>query len=281
MSRPMEHATRPAAPGLSDLVAGLIGYAYAGEPPELHRGLPSQHLTLVICLDEPLGVAFPGRPVDKFHALAGGLHDTAVAIGQSGNRSGIQLALTPEGSRVLLGVPPAELSRIVVDLGDVLGPDARRLPDRLASLPTWAGRFDLLESFLARAVRTRATEPRPEVGWAWRRLCETAGGVGVQELAAEVGWSRRHLTDRFQREYGLAPKVAARVLRFERAVAQVRSPARPRLADVAARCGYADQAHLTREWQAIAGCTPGRWIAEELPYVQDLGAPDRHSDGYE
>src|SRR4030095_15087725 len=70
-------------------------------------------------------------PVDKFHALAGGLHDTAVAIGQSGNRSGIQLALTPEGSRVLLGVPPAELSRIVVDLGDVLGPDARPLPARL------------------------------------------------------------------------------------------------------------------------------------------------------
>jgi AraC-like DNA-binding protein len=277
----MEHATRAVAPGLDSYVAWLSGYAYSGDPPELHRGLPSQHLTVVICLDEPLGIAFPGEPVDKFHALAGGLHDTAVAIGQSGNRSGVQLALTPEGSRVLLGVPPAELSKMVVDLGDVLGPDARRLPDRLASLPTWAERFDVIESFLARAVRTRATEPRPEVGWAWRRLRETAGGVGVQTLAAEVGWSRRHLTDRFRQEYGLPPKVAARVLRFERAVDQMRSPARPRLAEIAARCGYADQAHLTREWQAIAGCTPRRWIAEELPYLQDFDAAHGHSEGYE
>jgi AraC-like DNA-binding protein len=93
--------------------------------------------------------------------------------------------------------------------------------------------------------------------------------VGVQELAAEVGWSRRHLTDRFTTEFGLAPKVAARVLRFERAVQRVRRQPTVRLADLAAELGYADQAHLTREWQAIAGCSPRQWIAEELPNVQD------------
>jgi AraC-like DNA-binding protein len=71
------------------------------------------------------------------------------------------------------------------------------------------------------------------------------------------------------------------VLRFERAVGQMRSSGRPRLAEIAARCGYADQAHLTREWQAIAGCTPRRWIAEELPYVQDFDAARAHSEGYD
>jgi AraC-like DNA-binding protein len=274
MSGLMEHATRPVTAGLRGCVASIMGYAYAGEPPQHHRGLPSQHLTVVVSLDEPLGVAFPDGPVEKFHVLVGGLHDTAVDIGQSANRSGVQLSLTPEGSRVLFGVPPGELSRVTVDLGDLLGAEAHRLPDRMAAAATWSERFDLVEAFLARATRTRARGPRPEVDWAWRRLRDTAGGVGVQDLAAEVGWSRRHLTDRFQREYGLAPKVAARVLRFERAVGQVRSSPRPRLAEVAARCGYADQAHLTREWQSIAGCSPGTWIAEELPYVQDVTALD-------
>src|SRR4029453_4754257 len=105
----MEHDTRAVTPGLDSYVAWLSGYAYNGEPPQLHRGLPSQHLTVVICLEGPLGIAFPGEPVDKFHSLAGGLHDTAVAIGQSGNRSGVQLALTPGGPRWSLGLPPAEL----------------------------------------------------------------------------------------------------------------------------------------------------------------------------
>ena len=69
-------------------VAELIGYAYAGEPPELHRGLPSQHLTLVITLDEPLGIRRPGSPVEKFDSVVGGLHSTAVHIAGSANRSG-------------------------------------------------------------------------------------------------------------------------------------------------------------------------------------------------
>jgi AraC-like DNA-binding protein len=34
--------------------------------------------------------------------------------------------------------------------------------------------------------------------------------------------------------------------------------------------GYADQAHLTREWNSIAGCSPRQWMAEELPFLQDL-----------
>jgi len=273
----LEHHARAPVAALRPYLAELTGYAYAGEPPELHRGLPSQHLTLVICLDEPLGVAWPGGPVEKFHALAGGLHDTAVRIGQSPNRAGLQLALTPAGSRLLLGVPAGELSRLVLDLGDVLGPQARLLPERLAELPDWPQRFDLVERFLTDAVRRRSrrqlTGPQPEVGWAWQRLRDSAGTAGVQEIAAEVGWSRRHLGERFGQEFGLSPKVAARVLRFERAVARLRTSPQLRLADLAAQCGFADQAHLTREWQALAGCTPRQWIAEELPYVQDLESP--------
>ena len=42
------------------------------------------------------------------------------------------------------------------------------------------------------------------------------------------------------------------------------------LSDIAAMCGYADQAHLTREWQAMSGYTPTQWRREEVPFVQDL-----------
>jgi AraC-like DNA-binding protein len=37
-----------------------------------------------------------------------------------------------------------------------------------------------------------------------------------------------------------------------------------RLADLAADCGYFDQAHLAREFRALAGCPPSQWLAEEV-----------------
>lgn len=259
-------------------VGGLSGYAYAGEPMAIHRGLPSQYLTIVISLDEPLGISWPDGPVDKFHSLVGGLHSIAVQVGDSPNNAGIQLALTPAGCRALLGLPPGELASQVILLDDVLGRPARRLTDELRSQPTWDRRFDVVERLLQDAAAARssgiAAEARPELGWAWRRLRETGGAIGVQRLAAEVGWSRRHLTERFHAEYGLPPKVAGRVLRFERVVDQLKRAPWTRLADLAADLGYADQAHLTREWHSIAGCSPRQWMTEELPFVQDP-APDR------
>jgi AraC-like DNA-binding protein len=270
-----EHHERRVHPALRPYLGDLVGYAYLGEPPELHRGLPSQYLTIVITLDEPLGLASGDEPVEKFSSLASGLHSTAVRIGGTPNRTGLQLALTPAGSRALFGLPAGELAATTVNLDDLVGHPATELSDRLRATPSWEERFDILQQLFLAAWRDEpAPQPRAELSWAWRRLRETAGGVGVQELASEVGWSRRHLSERFRSEYGLSPKVAARVLRFERAVAVLKRRPRTRLADLAADLGYADQAHLTREWHALAGCSPRQWMAEELPFVQD---PERAS----
>jgi AraC-like DNA-binding protein len=72
-------------------------------------------------------------------------------------------------------------------------------------------------------------------------------------------------------QVGLAPKPAARVLRFQRAAELLLPPgpdggsrarAARSVADVAATCGYADHAHLVREFRTLAGCTPTEYLAE-------------------
>jgi AraC-like DNA-binding protein len=260
---------------LSPLVAGYTGYRIERARPGVHRGLPSRHLTFIVTLTGTVDLATmpdPAQPPASFTTLVGGLHAAPAQISHDGHQHGIQLNITPLGARVLLGLPAGELANTVVELATLLGPVAGELVERLRAASTWTGRFLDLDAVLSRIARQR-DGPAPELGWAWRRLAASHGRVEVASLASEVGWSRRHLSARFRREFGLTPKVAARVMRFEVAHRLLRAPQRPGLADVAVRAGFYDQAHLYREWRELAGCTPSRWLAEEFPSVHD-SAPE-------
>jgi AraC-like DNA-binding protein len=73
----------------------------------------------------------------------------------------------------------------------------------------------------------------------------------------------RRLQRAFDRSVGLSPKVLGRVLRLRQAVRRLESAGRPlSWAGVAAAAGYADQAHLIREFRALAGVTPAAYVRE-------------------
>lgn len=249
------------------------GYRLRGFPPGVHLGLPSTDLTVVLALDEPVDIvraAAPGQGPGRFTALASGLATVPVAIAHSGYQHGIQLSLTPRGARALLGVPTAAIGAWIVDLADVLGADAHELLDRIAATPSWSGRFAILDRVLLRRLG-RAADRGVEapLARAWCALvADRARPVG--EVADDLGWSRRYLTARFTAEYGVGPKEVARLARFTRSRLLVGAYPARRLADVAARCGYYDQAHLAREWRELAGVPPSRWREREVfPIVQD------------
>lgn len=269
-------STRSAHPGLRGLVADVVDYRIDGAPAGVHIGMPSRSLTLILALDEGLDVSWPAAPgrapigPARYRTLVGGLHVEPAHIHHQGSQRGIQLALTPQGARSLLGLPAAELpARGLVELADLVGRSADLLAERLAGLPDRAARLEVLQSWLVRRLGevSRWHTPAAEVSHAWRELSRSHGQARVRDLAAAVGWSARHLGERFRREYGIPPKVAARLMRFERSHRMMRPGAR--IADIAAACGYADQAHLVREWRAFAGMAPTVWLREdELAFVQ-------------
>jgi AraC-like DNA-binding protein len=268
----MERAEVTPPTRLRPLVARYSGYRYEGLPPGTHHGLPSPYLTVVISLGKPTRTAVrPDRreaPVD-FAALAGGLHTRAALIEHDGDQYGVQLSLTPDGARSLFGMPAGELGGMVVPLDGLLPTPAGELIERLSEAPTWMARFAILDEVLTRHAGRRAGPP-DELRHAWELLTSRDGQVRIDDLAREVGWSRRHLGDRFTAEYGLTPKEAARVMRFEHSTRLLRRTDRPALAEVAARCGFYDQAHLAREWNDFIGCPPSAWLTgDDLPFIQD------------
>ena len=259
------------APALGEYVASLVAYDVDLGGPGVHVGMPATTLTFVLPLDEPLDVGWWGDPTSRGArwSCVSGLHAQPAEIHHQGRQRGIQLALTAAGSRALLGMPAAALAGELVEL-DAVHPALRHLPEQLADSPSWAGRLRAVEdALLAALAATGAPRPRAAVG---RALAALTSGAPVSLVAEEVGCSSRHLSTLVRGECGLSPKEYQLVARFDGARALLVRAARqgrPSLAEVASLAGYADQAHLSREWRRLAGCTPSQWLREEFPFLQD------------
>ena len=260
---------RPGAP-LRDAIAWYSGYRQVDVPPARHRGLPSPFLTFIVTLDDPLVLAGADGTRAGFDVMIAGLHTQAATVVHDGRQSGVQVAVDPLACRSLFGLPAGELAGLDCRAEDVLPTalveqlrtavlDGDAWPERLAGLDTQLHRL---------AGGARRDGVPPEVRHAWRRLLDTGGRMAVEALAGETGWSARHLRTHFRAETGLTPKQAARVVRFDRVRRALARAPHGVLADLAAQYGYADQSHLDREFRALAGCTPTRWLAEEFRNIQ-------------
>ncbi len=258
-------------------IPSMVGYS-APPVPGVHRGLPSPCLTLVFPLSGPLRIDVPGGEgyrSARFTIPVGGLHTRPVLLPQPrpGARDrdvqrGIQLAVHPFAARTLFGRPAAELGGEVVELDDVVG-GADRIGPQLAGCTDGPTAVRMINSWVDRRLLTDPLHRiAPELQWAWELIVGSGGRRRITDVADEVGWSRRHLTLQLRAEIGIGAKDLGRLARFHRARTLLVS-SHPPLVELAATCGYADQPHFTAEWRQFAGCTPGQWIAAELPALAD------------
>lgn len=269
------------APALRPFISYYAGFRVSGVPPGIHLGLPSSNIDLIISLGRSIElIQMPNslQGPSPFAALVSGLRDVPAMVRRSDEAFGLHVFIKPLGLRAILGVGSAEISSSVVHLSDIWGTRTGDLIEMLRAAGTWQQRFAILDQ--AFCSKLNPIKPQSEISWAWKRLIRTHGAVSIRQLADEVGYSRRYFSERFRDAIGVTPKSAARVLRFERACRLIVDK-QLSLAYIATACGYFDQPHLTREWYALAGCSPKAWIRRDLPFLQDyeLGGRDNESDG--
>lgn len=271
-----ELVMRSAAPWLQRHVRGYWGYDHRTAGPARQREPLCTGVVLIFGLGPKLGLVDrldPERPPARFGSFVAGLDDACTVIEHDGELRGVQVDLTPLAARMIFRVPMHSLAREVVALDDLIGQEARRLEESLLGASTWAERFELVEGALA-ARLAAAEPPPPDVDWAWRRLAGARGRLRVADLAGQLGCSRQHLTARFREHVGLPPKLVARMHRFRHVLDRLDVCPETSLGEVAAACGYYDQAHLYRDFNDFAGTTPTSYLADRVPFVQDDCAAD-------
>src|SRR5919198_5291686 len=146
----MELVSGAPHPILRRHVRRYCGYRDRTLQPVRRRELPGADVTLIVSLGpEPRLL----EPYPATHtSFVAGLDDRSAVTEHDGEAAGVEVTLTPLAAHQLFGVPMHTLARRVVELDDVLGPEADRLAERLHDAPTWSKRFQILEDTVQRRI---------------------------------------------------------------------------------------------------------------------------------
>jgi len=206
----------------------------------------------------------------------------------AGRLASLSIVLQPWLLRDLFGLAPASVIDALVDLEGATGAAARLLVAVEAAAADPAQADACWQAFAA------AIPPASHAVPASLAL-QTAIDQGAEAAAKVVDLSPRHYRRRFVDAMGLTPKAWLRTKRFEQTLGQFVETAGEPLAQVAQHRGFADQAHMAREFKLIVQRSPsqvrdglhageaGLWSmqAVRVRFVQDAQEPDAYPAGHD
>lgn len=187
-------------------------------------------------------------------ALIGAQTYRRVDLVMRGNVDAFTIVFQPGGLSAMFSLPAATITNEDFDgeavLGAWLGELARQLGDEIS----FAERVRIADRYLC--ARRPPAELASGISRAAKDLHVSGGCLSVSELAQKAGLGARQFGRRFRDEIGIAPKLYARIVRFETALrCKAAAPAR-RWADIAHSLGYYDQMHMVHDFNRLSSDSP-------------------------
>jgi AraC-like DNA-binding protein len=215
---------------------------------------PDGRSEIVLHLGDPMleqiGAALRSQPR---HLLVGQMTAPATVI-PSGRIAMVGARLAPSALHRLLGIPQHQVAGRVIDLEDVWPAWVPRTADQIAAEVEPAARLAALERALEALIPSEMPDDAfQRLDAAVAQLQASGGQARIDLIARQLGTSRRQFERRFRAHVGLSPRLFGRIIRFQRAFRAIDVESG---AAIAARCGFADQAHLVHEIRRFAGQTP-------------------------
>lgn len=259
----IEHQVRA---HLTPFVRSIVGYAEADHDAMMAHQVPTTVIPLILVTGPGFQRFDPANgSQDLASSFVAGVHQHTVTIASDGGAKCIQVDIYPAAAQRLLAIDMTDASNSIVDLEDIARRRFARLNDKLLRARSWPDRFAIVDRELTLALAGHRDDL---ADWAMQRILVTSGAVRIDELARDAGCTRKHLNNVFRRRVGVSPKSFCRIARFERAH-DLTTSTDTALADIAFETGYADQAHMAREFRDLSGAAPSGW--REVTNLQASG----------
>lgn len=227
----------------------IVRWDLRGQPPYEQSILP--HPNVNLAFEDP-------APAPGTGAVVYGV-DTAIFTRRlTGAGRALGVRFRPGGFRPLSGRPVSELNDRVLPARDFFGQAADRALEAVLAAETDEGMI----AAAAGLLRGAAPPPDPvarEVTRLVDRITRDPSLHRVSQLAQESGMSERRLQRLFGEYVGVSPKWVMRRARLHEAALRADAGKPVNWAELAADLGYADQAHLSRDFTATLGVSPARY----------------------
>ena len=156
-------------------------------------------------------------------------------------------------------MPMHELTDYVVDGELVMSNDILVMREKLLMLPLPIEKFLYVEKFLMKKF-SKKMQVNPFSDFAVKQILETPQNLTIEKIATKTGYSQKHFIKIFKEHVGLTPKAFLKVIRFQKAIAEIEMKKSFRWASVALESGYYDQAHFINDFKLFSGYTPSEYL---------------------
>ena len=252
---------KPGLP-LSQYVELMWWIASDGTGPARQRVYPDGTMALVIHLKKSTVDFFIDAEAYSVRVpTITGPYSRSFHIDGSRPSSMIGILFRPGAARAFFPVAAHELHNIDIALSDLYPDDADRLLNDVCAADDEDARFAVLERYLCRRLR-EAMPIHPAVRYGVGQLMREGGMANVRRIQLETGVSHTRMIQLFREHVGLTPKLFCRVRRFRAVLQGIGKGSPVNWAELAAECGYFDQAHLIRDFRVFAGMTPATYRRE-------------------
>jgi AraC-like DNA-binding protein len=233
--------------------------------------LPDGAIELIIDLDTQPKSIFEDEASAGFRtvkkAWISGERTRYIVIGAETNPSMVGVRFHPGGAYPFFRFPISELSESVTELDLIWGRLVDEIRDELQEIESPDDRLLRLESFLLRQVQ-RSLEPNRLITFAVHQLQHSPQFLAIRDLASTIGITQKHLISQFEKVVGLRPKSFARVCKFQKVVNLIEQQDQIEWSAIAVDCGYYDQAHFIKEFQAFSGLNPSAYVKQRGDYIK-------------
>jgi len=238
---------------------------YAGYTPDhsIERLLPEGVIEIVIDLTDEPKFTYDNttlKPNQTFkRSWVSGMRDSFLSIGIEPDSSMFVIRFRRGQAYPFLKLPVDKLYDRVIDGECIFGNSIATLREQILSASDPDAKFRCAEQFLLELTND-GVDIHPAVQYAVGEICRSPSTTTLRDVVRQTGYSHKHVITLFERFVGVRPKTFLRIMKFQHIVQSVDKAQTVHWAQIAADCGYYDQAHLIHDFRLFSGFSPEAYL---------------------